>query len=276
MGGDDGADPWDELSGIDAEQVLEEIRVARAREERIPLPDAQLLVVAQTGRCGICGDLLDEILTDGPLIDVASEDTPFEYHIDHIRPLIAGGRHSLENLQVTHPTCNLRKGSAFLTKCPWPSGTGPPARPAERAARKARSEISHEFGAILVALDLVDHWRFVEEADGWNSLPLVERVEKWRQRLSELGPSTHAGPLITEETGVSVGDGIICSARTLDPFIVDVILDRIDPWCSICRAIDDLVPDYLWPVDPESPQPMVCRSCKDTREEAARRSGCHV
>jgi hypothetical protein len=34
-------------------------------------------------------------------------------HIDHIKPYSKGGRHVLSNLQVTHATCNLKKGARF-------------------------------------------------------------------------------------------------------------------------------------------------------------------
>ena len=47
----------------------------------------------QGGKCGICGK-------------------PFnEFHIDHIIPLSRGGSNTIGNLQLTHSTCNLKKGS---------------------------------------------------------------------------------------------------------------------------------------------------------------------
>ena len=42
--------------------------------------------------CGVC-----EIVIDG------------KFHIDHIIPLSRGGEHVVENLQLTHPSCNLKK-----------------------------------------------------------------------------------------------------------------------------------------------------------------------
>src|ERR1019366_1546951 len=36
---------------------------------------------------------------------------PNYWHLDHILPIIKGGEHSYANTQVTHPICNLRKGS---------------------------------------------------------------------------------------------------------------------------------------------------------------------
>lgn len=37
--------------------------------------------------------------------------TRFDYHVDHRVALARGGTHSLGNLQIMTPTCNLRKGS---------------------------------------------------------------------------------------------------------------------------------------------------------------------
>lgn len=47
--------------------------------------------------CSICGDLLDW----------SSKNS---VHLDHIKPLIKGGEHSIGNVQWTCSTCNLEKG----------------------------------------------------------------------------------------------------------------------------------------------------------------------
>lgn len=53
-------------------------------------------VIARDGlRCGLCGR------------DVH----PADIHIDHIHPRSLGGRDELDNLQVTHAICNMRKGN---------------------------------------------------------------------------------------------------------------------------------------------------------------------
>lgn len=36
---------------------------------------------------------------------------PDNWHLDHVIPLSRGGSHSLDNVAVTHPACNLRKGA---------------------------------------------------------------------------------------------------------------------------------------------------------------------
>lgn len=49
------------------------------------------------GLCGICKEKLTG-----------------KFHIDHIIPLIKGGNHDQDNLQVTHPICNWRKNDKVL------------------------------------------------------------------------------------------------------------------------------------------------------------------
>ena len=61
------------------------------------LPDGtRRFVISRDGYvCGICGD------------DVAPDDV----EIDHIVPVVHGGRDDTSNLQVTHSLCNRKKGS---------------------------------------------------------------------------------------------------------------------------------------------------------------------
>lgn len=47
------------------------------------------------GVCGICGQSAD----------------PASWHVDHIVPIARGGIHAMSNVQVSHPTCNRRKGT---------------------------------------------------------------------------------------------------------------------------------------------------------------------
>ena len=53
------------------------------------------------GRCGICGDVVDLALP---------WDDPMAAQIDHIVPLKQGGTHEASNIQLSHRTCNVRKG----------------------------------------------------------------------------------------------------------------------------------------------------------------------
>lgn len=57
--------------------------------------DIRNLFEEQEGLCKSCGACLVEN----------------SYHVDHIIPLILGGKNSKDNLQLLCPTCNLRKGS---------------------------------------------------------------------------------------------------------------------------------------------------------------------
>jgi 5-methylcytosine-specific restriction endonuclease McrA len=34
-----------------------------------------------------------------------------EFEVDHVRPIAKGGRHSEDNLQLTHRRCNRKKGA---------------------------------------------------------------------------------------------------------------------------------------------------------------------
>lgn len=47
------------------------------------------------GKCGICGEFV----------------MPKHASIDHIKPIIKGGTHTWDNVQLVHIKCNLRKGS---------------------------------------------------------------------------------------------------------------------------------------------------------------------
>lgn len=54
-------------------------------------------VIARDGMvCGICGDVIE---------------AGHEVHIDHRLPVSKGGPTTLENLQVAHASCNIRKGA---------------------------------------------------------------------------------------------------------------------------------------------------------------------
>lgn len=73
------------------------IRRLEANAERGRLTDVirQWVVERDGYRCGICGETVDR------------EDV----HIDHVVPVSRGGKSTLENLRVTHSTCNLAKGA---------------------------------------------------------------------------------------------------------------------------------------------------------------------
>lgn len=67
---------------------------ARKRTTSIGVVDMAKLIAMANGICGICTEAIEG-----------------QYHIDHIMPLSKGGKHIQDNLQVTHPSCNLRKSN---------------------------------------------------------------------------------------------------------------------------------------------------------------------
>lgn len=69
----------------------------RAKKRSLPAEDVcpQEIFVRDKGVCGLCGTPVD----------------PSDWHLDHIVPLALNGPHTSDNVQVTHPSCNLSKGS---------------------------------------------------------------------------------------------------------------------------------------------------------------------
>ena len=73
-------------------------RRARKRNQFKEFVDRTVLFKRDGGLCGIC-----ELAVD-----------PGNWHLDHIIPLAQGGEHSYANTQVSHPACNLKKGTKIL------------------------------------------------------------------------------------------------------------------------------------------------------------------
>lgn len=78
----------------------------------IPL-DLRVEIIERDGfKCQICGKF---ITSDRDAKRLAKHGNGM-YHIDHIVPVCHGGRATLENLRLTCPTCNLKKGSRISIK----------------------------------------------------------------------------------------------------------------------------------------------------------------
>lgn len=54
----------------------------------------------QDGLCALCGKPLGDNIRS--------------LHVDHDIPLVAGGTNDPENLQLTHPVCNMKKGTRLI------------------------------------------------------------------------------------------------------------------------------------------------------------------
>ena len=78
-----------------------ELNVARMRARRVARVAG--LNEKQQGKCGICRKRLGS-----------------DIHVDHVIPRALGGSSAADNLQLTHPECNLSKGAALV-----PGGLGP-------------------------------------------------------------------------------------------------------------------------------------------------------
>jgi 5-methylcytosine-specific restriction endonuclease McrA len=77
-----------------AEQ-LKAVRI-RQREPRLSIDDRAILELNQLLRCALCGRRLR---------------SSGSYHVDHIRPVVLGGRSVLDNFQLLCPECNAGKGA---------------------------------------------------------------------------------------------------------------------------------------------------------------------
>lgn len=80
----------------DRYRVYVQNRLKRLREVggKLPVDIVGRLMLAQKGLCIYCETNIEQ-----------------RYHIDHIMPLVLGGAHAEDNVQLLCPTCNLSKGS---------------------------------------------------------------------------------------------------------------------------------------------------------------------
>ena len=69
-------------------------RRARKLDAFVEVVDRNTVYIRDEGICGICQTAVE----------------PANWHLDHKQPLSKGGQHSYDNVQVSHPVCNERKG----------------------------------------------------------------------------------------------------------------------------------------------------------------------
>ncbi len=82
----------------DKEQDRHVRRLARKKGAAVEAVSRQVVYERDGGLCHICGQ----------------KARPKNWHLDHIVPLSKGGEHSYQNVAVSHPGCNLHKGSKRL------------------------------------------------------------------------------------------------------------------------------------------------------------------
>jgi 5-methylcytosine-specific restriction endonuclease McrA/biotin operon repressor len=72
-------------------------RRARFAGQYVERVESLVVLERADGVCGICGGDVD----------------PTRFHVDHIVPLSKGGVHAYSNVQVAHPSCNVRKHNTY-------------------------------------------------------------------------------------------------------------------------------------------------------------------
>jgi 5-methylcytosine-specific restriction endonuclease McrA len=82
------------------EQFLDYSSNRRASLRRVKVEDVDRQVVFNRdgGICHICQSTVD----------------PDNWHLDHLIPISKNGKHEYNNVAVSHPECNLRKGDSIL------------------------------------------------------------------------------------------------------------------------------------------------------------------
>lgn len=82
----------DKSSKITVRQYYRAVSLGVEIEDGISLA---IVFKRSLGICGLCGEWVP----------------PGDASMDHVQPISKGGKHRLDNLQITHLVCNLRKGA---------------------------------------------------------------------------------------------------------------------------------------------------------------------
>ena len=87
---------------MNPEKVQASRDARRARENNVTSENISRARVwlRDKGTCGICHEKADKN----------------RWHLDHVIPLSKGGTHTYGNVQVSHPSCNWKKGAKILLK----------------------------------------------------------------------------------------------------------------------------------------------------------------
>lgn len=87
-----------ERSIMERRRGYQQTRAKRLGARFVEYVDPLVVLEADDGACGICGEDVD----------------PDRFDIDHTFPLGPYGEHSYANVQAAHPACNRRKGGRIL------------------------------------------------------------------------------------------------------------------------------------------------------------------
>lgn len=85
----------------------------KANYEKVLLLNQKYRASKVTSNC-VAFELSDIENYKSKICGVCSEPVVGKYHLDHIVPLSKGGSHTPDNLQLTHPVCNLKKHNKVL------------------------------------------------------------------------------------------------------------------------------------------------------------------
>jgi rubrerythrin len=87
----------------DAKRAADQRRRARRRQAPNEKVIARQVFERDSWICGVCGDPVDQDLSYPHQLSAS---------LDHIVPLAAGGHHTYANTQLSHLTCNIKKGDS--------------------------------------------------------------------------------------------------------------------------------------------------------------------
>ena len=97
---------WDEVWHY-AEDCSAIIRnMPHHRRKRVSKALILEMLEAQGGICPLCGNMIERSMLGSSHVELGG------FHVDHVIPFTKGGGYERENLQVTHPDCNLSKGDS--------------------------------------------------------------------------------------------------------------------------------------------------------------------
>jgi hypothetical protein len=217
----DPADAGDLLKSLAAEKALEGPKKAYRRPPGGilgPPRNIDLILALSAYRCGICGGDLEEIVVAGKATGY------YRFDVDHILPLVLGGRDTDENLQAAHDYCNQSKSGRFLDSCQLPRGSSSDRLRVQRKETDARKrEWRVEYLRLIEQLGLNEYLAgMIELADGWQTPSYEKRAHRWKAWLAEIGPASQEArdyaASLPRPMGLAERNGVYCGVLMDDAF----------------------------------------------------------